>query len=169
MRERAQGARGANLVEFALALLVLFLVLGGIADLGRAFSTYIAIANAAREGARYGARMPCMAATGPPKNDPGNQAALRDAIIAAVTNEASTSRVDLVAMGCDIALSPNPLDGCAAWEARDGSPLVVTVSCDFESRMSSAPGLFGVTGLGNLTLTARGTMAIFGNEAQYSP
>ena len=56
---KARDARGANLVEFALALLLLLLILGGIADLGRAFHIYIAMANGAREGARYGARLPC--------------------------------------------------------------------------------------------------------------
>jgi len=47
--------RGANLVEAALVipLLVLILVIAG--DLGRAFFTYIALVDGAREGARYGA------------------------------------------------------------------------------------------------------------------
>jgi len=40
------------LVEFALVLPLLLLMLVGIADLGRAFTTYIAITNAAREGCR---------------------------------------------------------------------------------------------------------------------
>ena len=47
--------RGASLVEMALVMNLLFLFLVGVADFGRAFYTYITIANAAREGARFGA------------------------------------------------------------------------------------------------------------------
>lgn len=49
---------GQSLVEFGLALPVLILVLVAVVDLGRAFYTYVAITNAAREGARYGASFP---------------------------------------------------------------------------------------------------------------
>jgi Flp pilus assembly protein TadG len=45
--------RGQELVEFALVLPVLFLFIYGVVDLGRVFHAYIAITNAAREGARY--------------------------------------------------------------------------------------------------------------------
>ncbi|MDQ1301618.1 MAG: hypothetical protein QG637_1540 [Chloroflexota bacterium] len=50
--------RGSNLVETALALPVLLLLLAGVADVGRAFSDYIILTGAAREGARYGAYFP---------------------------------------------------------------------------------------------------------------
>lgn len=50
--------RGANLAEFAIIAPLLLLLFAGIADLGRAFYSYIAITNAAGEGARYGARRP---------------------------------------------------------------------------------------------------------------
>ncbi len=50
--------RGASLVEFALTLPLLLLVLVAAVDLGRAFYTYVAITNAAREGARFGASFP---------------------------------------------------------------------------------------------------------------
>lgn len=50
--------RGSSLVEMAIGSLVLVLVLAGVADLGRAFHSGIAISNAAREGARYAARYP---------------------------------------------------------------------------------------------------------------
>lgn len=45
-------SRGQSMVEFALILPLLVLVLVGIFDIGRAFFAYIAITNAAREGAR---------------------------------------------------------------------------------------------------------------------
>ncbi|MDN5795024.1 MAG: pilus assembly protein [Intrasporangium sp.] len=50
---RARGAeRGAAAVEFALLLPLMFLVIAGIVDFGRAFFTQIELTNAAREGAR---------------------------------------------------------------------------------------------------------------------
>jgi Flp pilus assembly protein TadG len=54
-RDWRQKSRGQSLVEFALLtpLLVLFLALA--ADFGRAFTAYITIGSAAREGAAYGA------------------------------------------------------------------------------------------------------------------
>jgi Flp pilus assembly protein TadG len=45
--------RGQSLIEFAFGALVLIVLLAGIVDLGRGFYSYVVIANAAREGARY--------------------------------------------------------------------------------------------------------------------
>jgi Flp pilus assembly protein TadG len=47
-------SRGQALVEFALLLPVLVLILALAADFGRAFTAYIDISGAAREGAAYG-------------------------------------------------------------------------------------------------------------------
>jgi len=44
---------GQSMVEFALILPILLLMVLGVVDFGRAFFTYEALANAAREGARY--------------------------------------------------------------------------------------------------------------------
>ena len=44
--------RGAELVEFALMLPILLVIIAGLWDFGRAYRTYQAITNAAREGAR---------------------------------------------------------------------------------------------------------------------
>lgn len=53
MNSRPLGAdRGASAVELAIVLPVLLLVLGGIIDFGRAFTTQMAVTQAAREGAR---------------------------------------------------------------------------------------------------------------------
>jgi len=51
-RNREQ--RGQSLVEFSLVLVFLIVVLIGVIDFARFFFTYGTIANAAREGARYG-------------------------------------------------------------------------------------------------------------------
>lgn len=55
---RTRGERGANLVEFAIVAPLLVLLLLGIADIGRAFYSYITITNAAREGVRFASRFP---------------------------------------------------------------------------------------------------------------
>ncbi len=44
--------RGAELIEFAIAFPLLFLLLAGIIDFGMMFRAYESVTNAAREGAR---------------------------------------------------------------------------------------------------------------------
>ena len=46
--------KGQSLVEFAIMLPILLLLILGVFDLGRVIYYYSAIANAAREGARFG-------------------------------------------------------------------------------------------------------------------
>lgn len=55
MRSRRlhHGERGQSLVEMAMVMPLLLLLALGTADLGLAFRTYIALTNAAREGARW--------------------------------------------------------------------------------------------------------------------
>ena len=53
-----EGQRGQSLVELAVVGLVLSLILAGVVDLGRAYFAYIAVADAAAEGAGYGAAFP---------------------------------------------------------------------------------------------------------------
>jgi Flp pilus assembly protein TadG len=63
--------RGQGLLEFALVILTLVLVMIGIIDFGRMYFTYATVANAAREGARYGIIYPtCRTAEDCP--DPNN-------------------------------------------------------------------------------------------------
>lgn len=50
--------RGQSMTEFALLLVILFTLLAGIVDLGRAFFAYIIIRDAAQEGAVYGSIAP---------------------------------------------------------------------------------------------------------------
>jgi Flp pilus assembly protein TadG len=47
-----QSQQGQSMIEFALILPLMVLIIVGIFELGRAFFAYIAITNAAREGAR---------------------------------------------------------------------------------------------------------------------
>ena len=57
-RKRDQATRGQSVVEFALVLPILLLVLAAAIDLGRFSYAYVAVQNAAKEGAFYGARSP---------------------------------------------------------------------------------------------------------------
>jgi hypothetical protein len=50
--------RGQSLVELAVMLVILILLIAGIVDLGRAFFAYIALRDAAQEGAVYGSICP---------------------------------------------------------------------------------------------------------------
>ena len=55
---RRSGERGQSLVEFALMITLLLLLLAGILDLGRAYFTFLALRDAAGEGAYYGSVYP---------------------------------------------------------------------------------------------------------------
>jgi Flp pilus assembly protein TadG len=53
IRKFGQAEKGQSLVEMALTLPVLLLLTLGTVDLGLGFKTYMALTNAAREGARW--------------------------------------------------------------------------------------------------------------------
>lgn len=50
--------RGQSMVELALTITILMILLAGTIDLGRAFFTYMAMRDAAQEGAAYGSLNP---------------------------------------------------------------------------------------------------------------
>lgn len=54
----SQAERGQSLVEFALSLVFLLVLVGGIFDAARALFTYLALRDAAQEGALYGSVYP---------------------------------------------------------------------------------------------------------------
>src|SRR6266571_8289178 len=58
LKRPRRGQRGQAMVEFALGLPLLLMVVFAIVDFGRAYSVYVTITNAAREGARYGVTDP---------------------------------------------------------------------------------------------------------------
>ena len=104
--------RGANLVEMALLVPLLLLLLVGVADMGRAYFTYITMINAAREGARHGVDHPA---------DTGG-------IIARVLSEAELNGVDLSGAQIDVdALGPS-------------HPVTVTVTLDFDVILAGVLG-----------------------------
>jgi len=50
---RLKREQGQSLVEFTMSITFLLLLVAGVVDLGRAFFTYIALRDAAQEGAAY--------------------------------------------------------------------------------------------------------------------
>jgi len=152
-KKAGRDSRGAGLVEFAVVTMLLFLLTAGIWDLGRAFHTYIAMANGAREGARLGARLPC--------NGFGfwGNFELWSRIRSAVTEEAATNGISLTA--CDIEMTPDPRFSCAPWAPPAGTPLVVTVSCDYDTDMAS---ITQIPSFWLSRLRASSSMAIQGND-----
>lgn len=58
MKGRKEKQRGQSLVEFALLLPLLILLLGGVLELGRLFFAYVAVTDAAAEGATYASIYP---------------------------------------------------------------------------------------------------------------
>ncbi len=50
--------QGQSLLEFSISLVILLVLLAGIVDLGRALFTYMALRDAAQEGALYGSFNP---------------------------------------------------------------------------------------------------------------
>ena len=56
--KRRQKERGQSVAEFALILPVLIIVMAGLLDLGRLYYSYVAVTDAAGEGAAYAAIHP---------------------------------------------------------------------------------------------------------------
>ena len=105
---RRGGAPGQELVELAILIPLLMLVAFGVLDLGRLFHSSITIANAAREGARFG--------TFDPFDSPG--------IVAATQAEAQGSGINIPA----IAIAVSCPDGACG----SGLPVRVTIQYPFQ-------------------------------------
>lgn len=107
--------KGQEMVEFAIVLPLLLLIVFGVMDLGRTFHASITIANAAREGARFGIYYDW--------NNPGGYAAIESiSLQEAQDSGLDTSRMDVY---------PN----CGF--CNRGDPLNVTVTYNFDFLMES--------------------------------
>jgi hypothetical protein len=63
---RRERTRGQSLAEFALVLPIMLILLAAAIDLGRLFYAYVAVENAAKEGAFFGSRNPLCSGSGNP-------------------------------------------------------------------------------------------------------
>ncbi len=112
MKARIREERGSNLIEVALLIPLLFSLLIGVVDFGRAYHTYITMINAAREGARYAVDQPDDVST----------------IANIVRQEAQSSNVDLSAAVINVD-NQGP-----------GNPVTVTVQMNFPTILGGIIG-----------------------------
>ena len=56
--KRRRSDRGQSLLEFAIILPVLLMIVAGVLDIGRLYFAYVAVTDAASEGAAYAATHP---------------------------------------------------------------------------------------------------------------
>ena len=116
--------RGQSMVEMALTMTILLVVLSAVLDLGRGFFSFIAIQNAAAEGALYAAINPrCRDVSVTGCGNPNN-------VVFRTLNESPDGLVDpkkmQVAVSCD--------DGAACGNGAlvEGRPITVTVVYRFQ-------------------------------------
>ncbi len=95
----ARKARGQSLVELAISLMVMLLLLAGAVTFGMALFSYVAIRDAAQEGALYGSFNPFLDSA-PTGFNPGEEANVNGAVICARVKAASTSPVNMNSFGC---------------------------------------------------------------------
>jgi hypothetical protein len=119
--------RGQSLVEFVILLPILLIVVSGVLDLGRLYYSYVAVTDAAGEGAAYGALAP---------SDVGE-----------IFQRAQHASGGLVRLESDKVQVNCP--SCPG--AASGDPITVTVSYDFTL---VTPLLNVIVPEGVLTLTA---------------
>ncbi len=135
--------RGQSLVEFVLILPVLLIILAGMLDLGRLYYAYVAVTDAAAEGATYAAIHPEYAAI--PPEDEGNE----------IVNRAQD------ASGGLIKIDDRGLVGIECPDTALGEPVTVTVSYTFTLAM---PFISAMVPDGVLMLRATATEAILAGE-----
>jgi len=141
------------MVEFALILPVFLVLLAAAVDLGRMFYAYVAVENATKEGAIYGAQNPQCAATSTLCPNPQN-------VTWRVQNETGGASlpggIQVGAIQCRAPDgSPRALITCI-----DGDTYVVNASHDFRLITPVLSGIFGT----GLTLSAQSQARVL-NEA----
>lgn len=138
---RLRSERGAELIELALVLPILFLVIAGIVDFGLLMQRYLTINNAAREGARI-AVLPGYGLT-----DVQNRVALF------VSQGTDTSTLAVTT------LTPVSIDPPGPTPPFPAAQVTVTMAHTYLF-LGPVSGLFGGGSFSTITLTARSTMRI---------
>lgn len=134
--------KGQSLVEMAIMMVVLLAIMGGVLDFGRMYFTYLALQNAAGEGASYGAINPEWTDSGD-NADPNN-------ITYRVQNESTGNLIDWSTTTVTVD-APN---------IAGGAPITVSVSYVYEV---ITPMIEIITG-DTVTLTATDIQLIFLDE-----
>lgn len=144
---RKKEERGAALVEFAIVAPLLFLLLFGVVEFGRAVVTFTGVTTAAREGARYGTTV------GDSPTNPGTpryldcagikEAAKAKSVLVNIEDSDITVQFDngpgtSADADCDGAIA-TPTDVLV----ESGDRVVVTVNTTFESPIPLISSLIG--------------------------
>jgi hypothetical protein len=138
---------GQALVETALVTLILMLLLTITVDLGRAMFTWLAMHNAASEGAYYASAFPNFRGTVGTTD--------KDTIIYRVQHESPSELLDWTIPGVGVEITFEDNDG----EADPGTLVTVGISYPFEF-IGPVPGLFGIN---ELTIYAEATQVVLTN------
>lgn len=134
--------QGQSLVEMAIMMIVLLLIMAGVLDFGRMYFTYLALQNAAGEGAAYGAINPQWEDSGD-NADPNN-------IAYRTRTESTGNLIDWT--DTDIVVEVPSYDS--------GAPITVTVSYTYTVITPVMQVITGET----VRLTATDTQLIFLDE-----
>lgn len=134
--------RGQAMTELALAMIVIILLLSMVLDLGRAFFTYIALQNAAAEGAYYGSAFPENVGTVGTTN--------KDTIIYRAQNESPLTQQLINWQNAQVEVT------YPAGPPRTGEPIEVAITYNFPF-VGPIPHFFGVQSI-NLYARARQTI-----------
>jgi len=118
-KPRGRSERGANLVEMAVVIMLLLIIVAGIMDIGGMYISYVAVTNAAREGARYASHFP----------------GLEDGIRQATIQEAA---------GGGVILAPGNVS-VVGLNSAPGQTIEVRVEYVFDTMMGGLTGLGGIT------------------------
>ena len=130
--------RGQAVVEFALVVPLLVLLVAGVIDLGNGYQTYIAMTNAAREGAHYGINS-------------GDSSA-----ICAHVQQALPSGLSVACDAGNVCYAVNGDGSCAGGGTRGaGKPVCVSISYSLPTFMGA------VLGFDTIPLRASATMIVF--------
>jgi Flp pilus assembly protein TadG len=137
-RQKRKGERGQSLVELAVSFTVLMLLLSISVDLGRAFFAYVAIREAAEEGALHASL------------NPGDTAGIEARVRTSSTTPIDMSNED------NVEVDSTPIGAACA-----GNSVRVTVSYNFHLTM---PFLAPILGTNEFPLIAESTSTILRPE-----
>ncbi len=128
----ARRERGQSLVELAISLTVMLLLLSGAVTFGMALFSYVAMRDAAQEGALFGSFNPCTDPTGAACTD---STSLNVAAIRSRVREASSSPVNFASFpdaDITVQLTPSGAQPCEGIASGNTTPNAVQVTIDYD-------------------------------------
>jgi Flp pilus assembly protein TadG len=139
---------GQSIVEFAVSATFILMLLVGVADFGRALFTYIALRDAAQEGAVYGSICP------------NNMSAIESHARQASNYPINLSDTTAVSVAC--AYEDGSESVCGSYVPSPGVGIKVTVS--YPHFQITTPLLGAIMGSQSMSLSADATDTILRNE-----